>query len=161
MKTIAYLFGRILIPASLIVTACSQNGEFTLLNGEKRSLDDYKGRWLVVNFWAEWCAPCLEEIPALNRLAQEGAQHDISVIGVSYDALTTQELREVVEKWKFDYAVMDTTPVPVLPFSLPAQLPTNYLINPEGEVVRKLVGKQDFAALSNAIAEAKKSAESQ
>jgi len=159
MKTIAYLSTRILIPITLFVTGCSQNGEFTLLNGQKHSLDDFKGSWVVINFWAEWCAPCLEEIPALNRLAKVGEQQGITVIGVSYDPLNTTELKAVTEKWQFQYAVMATEPVPILPFKLPATLPTNYLLDPDGQVVSKLVGKQDYESLVRAIEQAKQKSE--
>ncbi|WP_444994262.1 TlpA family protein disulfide reductase [Aliikangiella sp. IMCC44359] len=156
MKTIAYFFSRILITLCFIVTGCSQNGQFTLLDGQTHTLDDFSGQWVVINFWAEWCAPCLEEVPALNQLSSAGNELNVKVIGVSYDPLSLEQLRHVVTKWKIGYPVIATEPVPILPFDLPPTLPTNYLLNPDGEVVKTLVGKQDYESLSYAIHLAKK-----
>jgi thiol-disulfide isomerase/thioredoxin len=155
MKTIAYFSKPIIILTVLFVTSCNQQGQFTLLDGRSRSLDDYHGQWVVVNFWAEWCSPCREEIPALNQLAREGKASGISVIGVSFDPLDNEELRKIVKSWEFEYDVMATDPVPILPFKLPAQLPTNYLLDPQGRIVQKLVGKQDKSSLEAAIDKAK------
>jgi len=150
-KTIAYKSTIILFISALFIAGCSQNGEFMLLNGEKRSLDDYQGSWVVVNFWAEWCSPCLEEVPELNAIHNNEQVGDIQVIGVSFDPLDNQKISEIVIKWNIDYPVMASEPVPILPFGLPAQLPTNYLINPQGEVVKKLVGKQNAESILKAI----------
>lgn len=155
MKTIAYLMTRILITLCLIVSGCSQNGQFTLLDGQKLSFDDFAGQWVVVNFWAEWCAPCLEEVPELNRLARAEEEHNIAVIGISYDPLKPNELKNLVQKWQLEYPVMNTEPVPILPFGLPQTLPTNYLIDPQGRVAAKLVGKQNYNSLVDALNQAK------
>lgn len=155
MKTIAYLVRRILITLCLIVSGCSQNGDFTLLDGQKLSFDDFNGRWVIVNFWAEWCAPCLEEVPELNRLARSSGELNVAVLGVSYDPLKPSELKSLVEKWQLEYPVMNTEPVPILPFGLPETLPTNYLLDPRGQVVAKLIGKQDYQSLVEALKQAK------
>ncbi|WP_185964309.1 TlpA disulfide reductase family protein [Aliikangiella marina] len=140
---------------ALFLAGCSQNGEFMLMNGEKRSLDDYQGSWVVVNFWAEWCAPCLEEVPELNKIHGTSADQPIQVIGVSFDPLENQQITAIINKWKIKYPVMASDPVPILPFGLPAQLPTNYLINPQGEVVEKLIGKQSAETILKAIGRTK------
>lgn len=155
-KNIAYKSTIILFISGLFIAGCSQNGEFKLLNGEKRSLDDYQGSWIVVNFWAEWCSPCLEEVPELNNLHKTSVGETIYVIGVSFDPLNNLKIKEIAEKWGIEYPVMASDPVPILPFGLPAQLPTNYLISPQGEVVQKLVGKQSEETILSAIRRAKK-----
>ena len=50
----------------LILSACSRP-EFHLIDGSPVKLDDYQGKWKVINYWAEWCKPCLEEVPELNN----------------------------------------------------------------------------------------------
>ncbi|TQV84545.1 TlpA family protein disulfide reductase [Aliikangiella coralliicola] len=155
MKTIAYFFCLILFPAVLFISSCSQNGQFQLLDGKKYSLDDFEGQWLIINFWAEWCAPCLEEVPALNQIAANGESLNLKVIGVSYDPLPKNKLIEIIQKWEFKYAVMLTEPTPILPFGLPPTLPSNYLISPDGQVVHKLVGTQTVESLEKALNHAK------
>ena len=156
MKTIAYFPRLVLFSILLIGASCSQNGEFSLLDGQKKSLDDYKGQWLLVNFWAEWCAPCLEEIPAINQFAHLNEPNDVRVLGVSYEPLSNHELKALVDQWDIQYPMIATDPVPVLPFSLPPTLPTSYLIDPSGKLVKRLVGLQNLESLTKVVAEAKK-----
>ena len=132
------------------ILSCGDNSQFTLLNGTEKSFDDYRGDWLVVNFWAQWCSPCLEEIPALNQIAKQ-SQLNVRVLGVSFDPLSNQELKRLVKKWDFQYPVLASSPVPILPFGLPKSLPTNYIFNPKGELVAKLTGKQSYQSLINRI----------
>ncbi|MBD3653658.1 TlpA disulfide reductase family protein [Kangiella sp.] len=134
---------RLLFIASLLslVVACDSGKEFSLLNGEQKSLSDYNGRWLVVNFWAEWCPPCLEEIPELNLLAQEN--DDIQVIGVSFDRLPNDELSALSEKLDIQYPVVATEPMPYLPMERPQSLPASYIVTPKGEIMGPLMGKVD------------------
>lgn len=123
------------------VAACDTSKDFSLLNGEQKNLSDYRGSWLVVNFWAEWCPPCLEEIPELNLLAQEN--DSIHVLGVSFDKLPNQELIELVEKLDIQYPVVATEPMPYLPMERPLSLPASYIVTPKGEVMGPLMGKVD------------------
>ncbi|MGH9518656.1 MAG: TlpA family protein disulfide reductase, partial [Terriglobales bacterium] len=60
--------------------------QLTLRNGQTVTLASYRGRVLVLNFWASWCPPCIEETPALNTLAQEFPPSQVAVLGVSIDA---------------------------------------------------------------------------
>lgn len=124
-----------------VVTACENSKDFSLLNGEQKNLSDYQGSWLVVNFWAEWCPPCLEEIPELNLLAQEN--DNINVLGVSFDRLPNQELSELVEKLDIQYPVIATEPMPYLPMERPQSLPASYIVTPKGEITGPLMGKVD------------------
>ncbi|MGX5173746.1 TlpA family protein disulfide reductase [Aliikangiella sp. IMCC44653] len=155
MKTIAQIRNKLLFGCFLAIlatlSACQENNQFTLLDGDgaKVSLSQYKGNLIIINFWAEWCAPCLEEIPALNQVHQENNQ--TIVIGVSYDQLSKDELKSIVTKWDFKYPVMATSPSPILPFSLPKTLPTNYIVNSKGEVLLMLEGKQDHNSLNLAL----------
>lgn len=123
------------------VAACDSNKDFSLLNGERKSLSDYQGDWLVVNFWAEWCPPCLEEIPELNLLAQEN--DGIEVIGVSFDKLSNEELSALSEKLDIQYPVVATEPMPYLPMGRPQSLPASYIVTPKGEIMGPLLGKVD------------------
>ena len=139
----------------ILISSCSKNGEFELLDGRKQSIDDYSGQWLVINFWAEWCSPCIKEIPELNRLASLSGEYNVAVIGVSYDLVPNQKLIKDTKKLNFQYPVMATDPVPILPFKLPASLPTNYIISPDGTIAAKLVGTQDFDSLIKELKKAK------
>lgn len=75
---------------------------FTGLDGEKVAMEQYRGRPLVVNFWARWCAPCREEIPELAKLRAEQAADGIEVIGVAIEEVGK---REAVKEFAATYAI--------------------------------------------------------
>ncbi len=120
------------------VAACQQSNQFTLLNGDTKSIEDYQGQWLLVNYWAEWCPPCLKEIPELNALAKDGIQ----VLAVSYDKLSNQELEKLRQKYQINYPIIATSPMPYLPMERPTGLPANYLFTPSGQMIGPLLGTQ-------------------
>lgn len=75
---------------------------FTGLDGQKVAMEQFRGRPLVVNFWARWCAPCREEIPELVKLRAEQAADGIEVIGVAIEEI---DKREAVEAFAATYAI--------------------------------------------------------
>lgn len=156
MKTITYLRFLAQAVGMMLLISCSSQSDFLTLDGKEHKLNDYLGKWVIINFWAEWCAPCLEEIPELNSLHQQREKHNLVIIGVSYDPLEIKELHSIVKKWDIQYPIMSTKPSPILPFGLPKTLPGNYIINPEGEVVAKLSGTQTKEKLIGYIAELQK-----
>ncbi len=131
----------------MIILGCQQSSEFKLLSGESKSIKDYHGQWLLINFWAEWCPPCIKEIPELNALSQDGLQ----VLAVSYDKLSNHQLEQLIEKYKINYPVIATSPMPYLPIERPSGLPANYLFTPEGEMIGPLLGKQDRQSIKELI----------
>lgn len=136
---------NVLIALSLAMTmmlvACTKNDSFHLLTGEEKHIEDYRGQWLVINFWAEWCPPCLEEIPELGILAKENS--GIEVIGVSYDKLSNSELEKLVDKLDIQYPIVATEPMPFLPVAKPQSLPGTYLVSPGGQIMGPILGKID------------------
>ena len=131
----------VLLVLMSILSACSDQNSFHLLSGEEKSIEDYRGQWLIINFWAEWCPPCLEEIPELGKLAKENPE--LAILGVSYDKLTNSELEGLVEKLDIQYPVVATEPMPYLPVAKPQSLPGTYLISPSGQTMGPILGKID------------------
>ncbi len=134
-----------------MLQACQPAADFHFIDGESKRLEDYQGKWLVVNFWAEWCKPCREEIPHLNEFYLARADHNAEIIAVSFDLLDNQILTEQAARLDIQYPVVATSPNPVFPFAMPGQLPANYLVAPDGQVFGPLVGKQDTESLVRAM----------
>ena len=124
--------------------------DFTTLDGSKLQYADHKGEWVVVNYFAEWCAPCLREIPELNEFQQLIKNKPISLYGVSFDKLQTHELSLLKNKYEINYALIDDIKHP-MPFELPQYLPATYLIKPDGSVAGQLLGEQKASTLLSAI----------
>ena len=132
-----------LLLAFCLISACGPAPE-----GEATGLDpaEFHGRWLVVNYWAEWCQPCRQEIPELNRLAAQ-LPDQVAVLGVNYDGLAGADLAEAVAVMKIEFPASGQDPAAVLQVERPTVLPTTYLFNPAGELAHTLLGPQTYDTL--------------
>jgi len=117
-------------------------------------LAEQRGRWVVINFWATWCAPCLAEMPALNAL--DAAHEDIVVVGLAFEETTPEALRRFYEEKvrpEYPVAIVDVFNPPA-DFKTPRGLPYTVLLDPSGKVAREFLGLVTGADLLAAIAEA-------
>ena len=130
-------FTGLLLAAALLLCASAASAQsfvFKDMEGKQQRLQDYRGKWVLVNFWATWCPPCLEEIPELMALHEAHNKTDLVVIGVALDS-TAKSVKDFVAKRHISY------PIVVGDYDLAAQvgevevLPTSYLFNPQGELV--------------------------
>ena len=138
MKTL--LYGAL----ALLLCACGSDAG----SAKPPSLQDSRGQWLVINYWAQWCKPCIKEIPELNRLAQDYPQ--ISVLGVNYDGARGEELQQQIKKLGIAFANLDIDPAPELGLPRPMVLPTTLIVTPQGEHSATLVGPQTTESLLHA-----------
>ena len=123
----------------------------TTLDGKSFSLAAERGKWVIVNFWATWCTPCLGEMPALSAYVA-AHRKDIAAIGLAYDDVTPAELRVFLKKHPVTYPVsIVDVDHPPRDFATPQGLPTTYLIAPDGRVARKFVGPVTPATLQAII----------
>ncbi len=135
----------------MLLTSCQPKPDFVYLSGKAGYLNDLKGQWVIVNFWAEWCSPCRDEVKILSEIVDKRQIDNISIIGISYDPLKVADLKKIVAKWQFSYPVISTKPIPILPFTLPNQLPALYILSPELEVVAKVSGEQNLESINKLL----------
>lgn len=135
----------------LSLTACSEGEQVRLADGSGVQFDHWDGRWLVINYWAEWCAPCWKEIPELNLLHAERSQTGAVVLGVNYDGLTGDTLATLVEEMDIEFPVLVEDPRLRWAVEQPSVLPSTLIINPAGELDQILVGPQHYEDLIAAI----------
>jgi len=110
------------------------------LDGQMQSLDQYKGKWLIVNYWATWCGTCLKELPDLISLHEEHMDGDIVVVGVNFETISNERLKTFVAKHSIPYTILRTEPVPMTPLGPVPALPATYIIDPGGKTVAGEVG---------------------
>ena len=134
-----------------LLVGCGAESSIGLADGSSTKLSHWEGRWLIVNYWAEWCAPCRAEIPELNALHKERASTGIVVLGVNYDGLVGDKLEEVTERMGIEFPVLVDDPRERWGYDLPAVLPSTVLIDPEGNLHRQLQGPQTAEALTDII----------
>jgi cytochrome c biogenesis protein CcmG, thiol:disulfide interchange protein DsbE len=127
------------------------------LSGAGRaSLADYKGKVVVLNFWASWCEPCQEEAPLLERAQRQLQHHDGTVLGVTYLDVTPDSL-SFVKRYHLTYPnLRDTTGEFTHSYGTD-QLPESFVIDREGHVVAISRGEIDEAFLNRAVSLAQSS----
>jgi len=122
-------------------------GHFYDLEGNKKTWDDYQGKYLLVNFWATWCAPCVVELPTLQELGEKFQNKDFEVIAISIDMGATPEtLSKFLEgRMLSDFAgFMDTDRI--LQKNIPMRgIPTTFLLNPKGELMYVFEGESNWS----------------
>jgi len=126
----------------------------TDLAGKPQRLDQWKGRVLVVNFWATWCAPCREEIPALMKVQKKHDPKIVQIVGIAVD--NVDKVREYAAEMKIDYALlvggMDTLGVMKEAGNRAGVLPYSLLLDRNGKLVHAHVGALTEAALDTMLA---------
>ncbi|HXG84941.1 MAG TPA: redoxin domain-containing protein, partial [Pyrinomonadaceae bacterium] len=108
------------------------------LSGEQWSLHENRGRVVLINFWATWCAPCRTETPMLVKLADEYKTRGLEIVGIALDEGGTDVIKKFVADYRIDYPVL--LPVPGSQLSRIDPLPTTLLIDAQGRLAKKYVG---------------------
>ncbi len=117
-------------------------------NGEKVSLADFRGKVILLNLWATWCAPCLNEMPTLDRLKADMASQDFDVIAVSVDKAGVEKSREFLKRTGASHLELFVDEIMQLNFDFSVyQLPTTILIGRDGIEIGRIVGDKDWDAL--------------
>lgn len=132
--------GRSVIMVALagLLSACEPQ-TFERAGGQELEWQSLRGQWVLVNYWAEWCKPCLEEIPELNRVDQAS---DITVLGVNFDGISGEALAQLGNRMGIEFDLLAQDPAGELGWQSPDGLPATYVVTPEGELQGVRLGPQ-------------------
>ena len=131
---------------TLTVGSCAPI-DFEYADGAPGRFSDWRGHWVFINYWAEWCAPCRYEIPQLNTFNKELAASGAFVVGVNFDGVDGAGLRALMQRMSIEFPVATKDPRQRFGYEMPAVLPTTVVIDPSGNVAATLVGPQTEASL--------------
>ena len=158
------VFGLLFLVMSLLLGGCEQqlpdvtekknrvvSMVLTDLQGVEQSLSDYRGKWVIVNYWASWCPPCLEEIPELVQFHNDHKNRDAVVWGINREDISLANLKVFVEKQNISYPLFQVPSDSDSALGPVVTIPTTYLVSPKGEVVARHVGFVTVKKLENFI----------
>ena len=144
---------RLALLLAAVHSASAQGLNFTLPDLDNRPvrLADFRGKWVVVNFWATWCPPCLLEMPELQAFHEAHANR-AAVIGVNMEDLAPTEIQSFAARLAVTFPIVLSGGKPVSGFDLKG-LPTTFLVSPAGELADTHLGTVTAAMLAERVAE--------
>jgi thiol-disulfide isomerase/thioredoxin len=135
---------------SITLSAGATGFEFNDMQGKAQRLADYKGKWVLVNFWATWCPPCLEEIPDLVDMYNSHKADDIAVIGVAMSS-SAASVKAFAKQMEISYPIVLGSDRIAAQIGRINALPTSYLYDPGGKLVSYQEGMITREAVENYI----------
>lgn len=123
---------------------------FRDIDNQPRTLKDYRGKWLVANFWASWCPPCLKEIPELKDFQRNHAR-EAQVVGITFEEMELEPLKRFVARHGITYPVFQYHPDAEQAIGPVAGLPTTYVYDPKGQLAARLQGQITAAQLERIV----------
>lgn len=125
--------------------------QLTNLDGETVQASDYRGQWLVINYWATWCAPCRDEMPELVKFQAENDQ--VQILGIAYEDAEVAKLKNFAKDFNINYPLLtiDVYNPPAFAEEGGLGLPTTIVYDPQGMRHNKHMGPIDAAGLQALI----------
>jgi peroxiredoxin len=120
---------------------------FTLpdLGGKMVSLADYKGKVVLLNIWATWCLPCVEEMPSMEKLHLELKDEGFEILAVSIDETGAKEVLPFMKKHKLSFPALTDTKGATKSLYQTTGVPESFIIDKDGIIVEKIIGPRNWA----------------
>lgn len=152
LKTLVVMSGMLALAGVAHAAMPAQPSiKLTTLDGKPYDLASQRGKWVIVNYWATWCVPCIKEMPDISRFVS-AHKDKVSAIGLAYDDSDKADIEAFIAKHPVSYPVAQVTmDKPLKDFDEPRGLPTTWLIAPDGKVAKRFVGTVDESSLGQAI----------
>ncbi len=118
---------------------------FPGLDGKNTSLSDYKGKVVLVNIWATWCPPCVEEMPSMQKLYNEFNGKNFEILAVSIDAAGVDAVAPFMKKHKLSFPALMDPKGTIKSMYRVTGIPESFIIDKQGILVGKIIGPRDWA----------------
>lgn len=102
-------------------------------SGKPIKISNYRGKWVIIQYWATWCAPCMNQISELNKLVGYYKNH-VVVLGVNYDHLADPILHNLKDQYEVKYALLNNFPIENFGASKVNKIPMLFILNPKGHL---------------------------
>ena len=121
------------------------------IKGETVKLSDFKGKVILLNFWATWCGPCKVEMPSLETLHQRFKSKNFSLLAISNDMFGAQIVKPFIKANNLTFPVLLDQQLQASNKFGVVSLPTTFMIDPEGNIIGELRGAEDWASSDNIL----------
>jgi peroxiredoxin len=118
---------------------------FPGLDGKMVSLSDYKGKVVLVNIWATWCPPCVDEMPSMEKLYRELKDENFEILAVSIDALGKKAVAPFMKKYNLSFPALMDPDGTIKDLYQTTGVPESFIINKDGILVEKIIGSRNWA----------------
>lgn len=125
--------------AAFVPSAAAESFALTDAAGKTHRLSDYRGKWVIVNFWATWCPPCLEEIPDLVSITE--SRKDVQVLGIAMEFQDAAQVLQFAEGMFVNYPIVLGDAKAAAQIGQVSGLPTTYIFDPGGALASRHQGK--------------------
>jgi peroxiredoxin len=115
------------------------------LDGEMVRLSDYRGKVVLVNIWATWCRPCVEEMPSMERLYQKLKAKKFEILAVSIDSLGLKAVAPFMQKYKLTFPALTDPKGTIARTYKTTGVPESFIIGKDGKLIKKIIGPLDWA----------------
>ena len=119
--------------------------------GNLHTVEQYRGKWVIVNYWGIFCGPCLREMPELSSFHDQHKDHDAVVLGINQEDLPVKVMARFADKMNISFPLLSVPFEQETPFGSVNVLPTTFIINPQGELVAGQQGAISMHALEDYI----------
>ncbi|MBD3584387.1 TlpA family protein disulfide reductase [Salinimonas sp. HHU 13199] len=155
-KLLFFTVGLIALTGGVLMSS-KPEPDFTTLSGNDVKWQALNGQWVVLNYFAPWCAPCLKEMPQLNQFAR-ALPPNTRLFVINYDPADSHKTALLKQQYNIEAEMIVSLPAPRMPMPPPPALPATYIINPQGQVAKQLRGEVSEDALRQALAQLKSQA---
>ena len=122
------------------------NFTFPGLDGKMVSLSAFRGNVVLVNIWATWCPPCVDEMPSMEKLYKELKDENFEILAVSIDALGEKAVAPFMKKYNLNFPALMDTDGTIKTLYQTTGVPESFIVNQEGILIKKIIGPRDWAA---------------
>ena len=129
----------------LFLISC-EKGDIEIFDSKPIFSSSLDGKWVLINYWADWCPPCIKEIPEIVSFAEK--YPEVKVFAFNFDRLDAEDLRPQIKKFGITYTSMIYHTRTLWGIDTPKTLTATYFIYPSGEIVFASLKPQDEASLS-------------
>lgn len=112
---------------------------FKDVNGKQHRFSQYKGKWVIVNYWSTYCGPCISELPALKRIAAQ-YRGKVEVLGMDAGETPAHQLKQFMRQRGINYTVVPTQDSSMFALGLIYGVPTTFIVSPQGQIVDTHMG---------------------